>query len=90
MWQRVCAHHSRTNNGSADADPVPPQLHQRKGLIMSAADKIKNAAENVVGKGKEAVGNATDNDKLVAEGKADQAKASAKQAGENVKDAFKN
>jgi len=56
---------------------------------MSAADKIKNAAENVVGKGKEAVGNATDNDKLVAEGKADQAKASAKQAGENVKDVFK-
>ena len=56
---------------------------------MSAADKIKNAAEDVVGKGKEAVGKATDNDKLVAEGKADQAKASVKSAGEDVKDAFK-
>jgi len=56
---------------------------------MSAADKIKNAAENVIGKGKEAVGNATDNDKLVAEGKADQTKASAKNAGENVKEIFK-
>jgi uncharacterized protein YjbJ (UPF0337 family) len=56
---------------------------------MSAADKIKNAAQDVVGKGKEAVGNITDNDKLVAEGKADQAGASAKQAGENVKDIFK-
>jgi uncharacterized protein YjbJ (UPF0337 family) len=56
---------------------------------MSAGDKIKNAADDLVGKGKEAVGNATDNDKLVAEGKADQAKANVKKAGENVKDAFK-
>jgi len=56
---------------------------------MSAADKIKNAAEDLVGKGKEAVGNATNNDKLVAEGKADQTKSSAKQAGENVKDVLK-
>ncbi|WP_291041279.1 CsbD family protein [Herbiconiux sp.] len=57
---------------------------------MSAADKIKNAAEDLAGKAKEAVGNITDNDKLVAEGKADQTKADAKKAGENVKDAFKN
>ena len=57
---------------------------------MSAADKIKNAAEDIAGKAKEAVGNVTDNDKLVAEGKADQAKADAKKAGENVKDAFKH
>ncbi|WP_066043743.1 CsbD family protein [Herbiconiux solani] len=57
---------------------------------MSAADKIKNAAEELAGKAKEAVGNVTDNDKLVAEGKADQAKADAKKAGENVKDAFKH
>ncbi len=56
---------------------------------MSAADKIKNAAEDLAGKAKEAVGNLTDNDKLVAEGKADQAKADVKKAGENVKDAFK-
>ena len=56
---------------------------------MSAADKIKNAAQDVIGKGKEAVGNATDNDKLVAEGQADQTKASAKKVGEDVKDVFK-
>jgi len=56
---------------------------------MSAGDKIKNAADDLVGKGKEAVGKATDNDKLVAEGKADQAKASVKKTGEDVKDAFK-
>ncbi|WP_382308711.1 CsbD family protein [Herbiconiux sp. UC225_62] len=57
---------------------------------MSAADKIKNAAEDLAGKAKEAVGNLTDNDKLVAEGKADQTKADVKKAGENVKDVFKD
>ena len=57
---------------------------------MGAGDKITNAAEDLIGKGKEALGKATDNDKLVAEGKADQAKSDVKQAGENVKDAFKN
>jgi uncharacterized protein YjbJ (UPF0337 family) len=56
---------------------------------MSGSDKIKNAAEEAAGKGKEAVGDATDNEKLQAEGKADQTKANLKQAGEKVKDAFK-
>ena len=56
---------------------------------MGGDDKIKNAAEKAMGKGKEAVGDATDNEKLQAEGKGDQAKASLKQSGENVKDAFK-
>ena len=56
---------------------------------MSGADKIKNAAEEAAGKAKEAVGDATNNEKLQAEGKSDQTKANLKQAGENVKDAFK-
>lgn len=56
---------------------------------MGLDDKIKNAAQDLTGKAKEAIGNATDNDKLVAEGKADQVKADAKKAGENVKDTFK-
>ncbi|TQK18515.1 CsbD-like protein [Microbacterium sp. SLBN-154] len=56
---------------------------------MGLDDKIKNAAQEIAGKAKEAIGNATDNDKLVAEGKADQSKANIKQAGEDVKDAFK-
>jgi uncharacterized protein YjbJ (UPF0337 family) len=56
---------------------------------MSAADKIKAAAENVAGKAKEAVGNATDNDELVAEGKADQVKGKGRETVEDVKDVFK-
>jgi uncharacterized protein YjbJ (UPF0337 family) len=56
---------------------------------MSGTDKIKNAAEGAMGKGKEALGDATDNEKLQAEGKGDQTKADLKQAGEKVKDVFK-
>ncbi|MEF2978896.1 CsbD family protein [Subtercola sp. YIM 133946] len=56
---------------------------------MSASDKISNAAQDLKGKAKEAVGNVTNDDSKVAEGKADQAGASAKKAGENVKDVFK-
>lgn len=57
--------------------------------MMSGADKIENAAEKAAGKAKEAVGDATDNERLQAEGKGDQVKADLKQAGENIKDAFK-
>ena len=56
---------------------------------MSGTDKIKNAAEEHVGKGKEAVGDATGNRDLQREGQADQVSGSLKQAGEKVKDAFK-
>lgn len=56
---------------------------------MGLDDKIKNAAQEATGKVKEGVGDATDNERLQAEGQADQTKANLKQAGENVKDAFK-
>lgn len=56
---------------------------------MGGDDKIRNAAEKAMGKGKEAVGDATDDKDLQAEGKGEQAKASLKQAGENIKDVFK-
>lgn len=56
---------------------------------MALSDDIKNNAENLIGKGKEAIGKATDNDKLVAEGKADQLKAGAKGAASDVKDTLK-
>ncbi|WAB84551.1 CsbD family protein [Microcella daejeonensis] len=55
---------------------------------MSAADKAKHLGEELVGKAKEAAGKVTGNEKLEAEGKADQAKANAKQAGDDVKDDF--
>lgn len=56
---------------------------------MGIGDKIKNAAEDVKGKVEEATGRATGNEKLEAEGKADQSAASLKQAGEKTKDAFR-
>jgi uncharacterized protein YjbJ (UPF0337 family) len=55
---------------------------------MGLDDKMKNSAEEAGGKVKETVGEATDNERLEAEGKADQFGANVKQAGENVKDAF--
>ena len=51
---------------------------------MSAADKIKNAAQDVTGKAKEAAGKVTDSEELHAQGKADQTEADAKKAGENA------
>lgn len=56
---------------------------------MGLADKAKNAAQDALGKAKEAVGDAKDDDKLKAEGKADQTEASVKKTGESVKDVFK-
>lgn len=56
---------------------------------MGLDDKIRNAAEKAAGKVKEGVGEATDNERLQAEGRTDQAKADVKDAGENVKDAFR-
>jgi uncharacterized protein YjbJ (UPF0337 family) len=53
---------------------------------MGIGDDIKNKAEELTGKAKEAAGKATDNDKLVAEGKTDQAKSGVKQAGQDIKD----
>jgi len=57
---------------------------------MSAGDKAKHAAEAAKGKTKEMAGDATDNRDLQAEGQAEKTKADLKQAGEKVKDAFKD
>ena len=56
---------------------------------MGAGEKIEAAADKVTGQVKETIGKATDNDKLVAEGKADQAKGAVKGKVEDVKDVFK-
>ncbi len=57
---------------------------------MSATDKIKNAVEDIEGKAKEALGKVTGDHSTETEGKEDQSKADLKDAGENVKDAFKH
>lgn len=57
---------------------------------MGIGDKINNAAEDAKGTAKEATGRVTGNERLEAEGKVDQSKADLKQAGEKVKDAFKD
>jgi len=56
---------------------------------MALDDKIRNATENLAGKAKEAVGRATGDEHLEAEGQADQTKAQAKKVGEDVKDVFR-
>ncbi|MFG1792142.1 CsbD family protein [Nocardia sp. NPDC049149] len=57
---------------------------------MSTADKAKNKAEELAGQAKEKFGKATDDQDLKNEGKADQVKSNLKDAGEKVKDAFRN
>jgi uncharacterized protein YjbJ (UPF0337 family) len=57
---------------------------------VSGADKAKNKVQNLVGKAKEAVGRVTGDKSTENEGKAEQAKANLKDAGEKVKDALKN
>ena len=57
---------------------------------MGVGDKIENMKDDLAGKGKEATGKATDNERLEAEGRVEQSQADVKQAGEKVKDAFKH
>lgn len=57
---------------------------------MGLDDKAQNKADELRGQAKEAVGRATDDEELEAQGRGDQAKSNLKQAGEKVKDAFKS
>ncbi|GIE80665.1 CsbD family protein [Actinoplanes philippinensis] len=57
---------------------------------MAFDDKVDNKAEEIGGKVKEGVGKATDDERLEAEGKADQKASNLKQAGEKIKDVFKS
>ena len=57
---------------------------------MGADDKAQNKVEEIRGDAKEKIGAATGDDSLRRQGERDQSKANLKQAGENVKDAFKN
>jgi uncharacterized protein YjbJ (UPF0337 family) len=57
---------------------------------MGLGDKISNKAEELMGKGKAEAGDATDNPNLEAEGRAEEAGAETKQAGDNVADALRD
>jgi uncharacterized protein YjbJ (UPF0337 family) len=57
---------------------------------MSMVDKAKNAAQKMIGRGKETAGRNTGDHYLEAEGKKDRMAGGLKNAGENVKDAFKD
>ena len=56
---------------------------------MSTVDKAKNKAQEAKGHLKDAAGKATKDRSLQAEGKGDKAAGNLKQAGEQLKDAFK-
>jgi uncharacterized protein YjbJ (UPF0337 family) len=57
---------------------------------MGMGDKVENAAQKAGGQVKETVGEHTDDKSLEAEGKKDQMAGDLKNAGEKVKDAFKD
>ena len=56
---------------------------------MGAEDKAKNKIDEIGGKVKEAVGKVTGDESTENEGKGDQMKSNLKDAGEKIKDAFK-
>ena len=56
---------------------------------MGLKDKAETTGEKLKGKAKETEGRATGDKTRETQGKADQSKSDLKQAGENVKDAFK-
>ncbi|MFC8595206.1 CsbD family protein [Streptomyces atroolivaceus] len=57
---------------------------------MAADEKNRAKTEQAKGKVKEAAGRAVGNERLTAEGRADQTKGDARQAKEKAKDAFKH
>lgn len=58
--------------------------------MSDAIDKLKHSAEDLAGKAKEKAGEAKGDESLEAEGHSDQAEASVKKVGDDVKDIFKS
>jgi uncharacterized protein YjbJ (UPF0337 family) len=54
---------------------------------MGLDDRVDNTKDRLAGRGKEAVGAATDDEEMRAEGRGQQTEADVKDAGEHVKDA---
>jgi uncharacterized protein YjbJ (UPF0337 family) len=59
---------------------------RKRGHCMGFMDKAKNAAEKLMGQGKEAVGQHTNDPNMEADGKKDQVMGDLKNAGEKAKD----
>ncbi|MEU8885335.1 MULTISPECIES: CsbD family protein [Streptomyces] len=57
---------------------------------MSGTEKSKAHAEQAKGKVKETVGRAVGNERMTAEGRAEQTKGNARQAKEDIKDTFRH
>ncbi len=57
---------------------------------MGTEDKMSNKVDEIRGEAKEKLGEATDDSALQHQGEREQAGANLKQAGEKVKDAFKD
>jgi uncharacterized protein YjbJ (UPF0337 family) len=65
-----------------------PTTYQRR-LTVSGVDKVKDKLQSTKGKVKKETGKATNDPELEAEGKVDEVSGNLKQAGEKVKDAFR-
>jgi uncharacterized protein YjbJ (UPF0337 family) len=82
-----------TGGGNAGRTEVSPAGRLPAGTeevgFMSGERKIKNAAEEAKGTVKRETGRAAADPYLEAEGSAEKRKASLKQAGQKIKDAFK-
>ncbi|EDX21444.1 CsbD family protein [Streptomyces goshikiensis] len=57
---------------------------------MSGTEKSKAHIEQAKGKAKEAMGRMAGNERMTAEGRADQAKGNARHAKEDIKDTFRH
>ncbi|MFC7401473.1 CsbD family protein [Citricoccus sp. GCM10030269] len=57
---------------------------------MGTGDRFENKAEEAKGQAKQGLGEATDNDRLKGEGKAEETKAGLKEKAEDVKDGLKD
>jgi len=73
-----------------DPGQLLDERQSRRVNLMSFTDKVRNEAEELSGKTKQAVGRATDNESLVAKGEAQETGAQARKAAEHVKDAGKD
>ncbi len=82
--------HNTPSGGLQDHEDHGDDHEDDKEHTMSTEKKAKNTGESLKGKAKEAAGRTVGNERLTAEGKADQVKGDAKQAVEKVKDAFRH